>query len=383
MWNAGSITRETLYWQEGFTEWLPIGSIQYLLEPSATATSIKQRVLPTPPSKRRAFQAAVANPSRQNAETLGIVLVVLPIGAAIVMWFARMFMGPNPMVTTMLGIATVLLTAVVMAIEASQLGMGSETSGKRTTGPLIWFFGGVLLWVVCYPAYLFMRSRFGVANYLAGGIVAAVAFLGVSYYANSGGVPQKASIAQRREPTANPSPAPTAPPIPLSVQEFVREARRLESAISTGVSFQDFHAKVSNLVATAEEALAATKDTDLQRNIAVFMQALLDIDNLWSINVTGIRLSDGGRATKDRLLYDKISSDYYECNDNGDYVISPRWRTDVLKLASLYEFGSDQFGSRAGYSGVMELRIDAAIRKMFFFSSKVFKKIEAQTRGES
>jgi len=374
MWNAGSITRETLYWQEGFAEWLPIGSIQHLLEPTP----------PTPSIGPHVFQTAVASP--QKAETLGIVLVVLPIGAAIVMGVARMFIGQNLIVATMISLATVLLTAVVMTIEASQLGMGSETSGKRTTGPLMWFFGGVLFWVVCYPAYLFMRSRFGVANYLAGGIVAAVAFLGVSYYANSGTVPRKASIAQRSEQTANPSPVPTATPIPPNVQEFVREARRLESAIATGVSFQDFHAKVSNLLATAEEAVAATKNTDLQKNIAVFMQALLDTDSLWAVKIKGIPLSDGTRAEKDYLTYSKSSVGDY---NSEDYDVSMRWRTDVSKLACLYEFANDQGNPsnfnpfRKGENGLMKLHIDDAIQKLFFFSSKVFKKIEAQTRGES
>jgi len=37
MWRSGSITADSLYWQEGFEEWAPISRISDLLDPPAPA----------------------------------------------------------------------------------------------------------------------------------------------------------------------------------------------------------------------------------------------------------------------------------------------------------------------------------------------------------
>ncbi|HTJ00295.1 MAG TPA: DUF4339 domain-containing protein [Dongiaceae bacterium] len=58
MWNAGTVTRQTLYSQEGMSEWLPLGHLQYHLETEPeTAAPVASGTPQTPaaPAKRKSF----------------------------------------------------------------------------------------------------------------------------------------------------------------------------------------------------------------------------------------------------------------------------------------------------------------------------------------
>jgi hypothetical protein len=82
---------------------------------------------------------------------------------------------------TGVGVVTILLTAALVAAEASQLGMGSKTnpkSGKKDSGPVVWFIAMLMCWIIVYPWYLFTRSRYGKKNMIVGGLLVGAIFLG-------------------------------------------------------------------------------------------------------------------------------------------------------------------------------------------------------------
>jgi GYF domain 2 len=60
MWNSGAITGETLYCQEGWSEWLPLSTMIEDLEPSASVPS--QNASPPP------LLSAVPKPKRKGVK---------------------------------------------------------------------------------------------------------------------------------------------------------------------------------------------------------------------------------------------------------------------------------------------------------------------------
>jgi len=169
MWRSGNITGQTLYWQQGFDEWFPLSTMIDLLEP------------PQAPVVQTQPMAHVTKSTPSDA--LGIVIMLLPLASAVLMWFwvSSMSLLQNPGSTLMgIAIATVIGTSALMAVEASNLGMGQKRYGKATTGPVGWFLFGIFLWIVAIPAYLYSRSKYGVKNYLVGGLVCALVFIGVA-----------------------------------------------------------------------------------------------------------------------------------------------------------------------------------------------------------
>ncbi|MBI3798193.1 MAG: DUF4339 domain-containing protein [Deltaproteobacteria bacterium] len=190
MWRSGSITGQTLYWQHGFDEWLPLSTMIESLEP------------PEAPQFRSPAYAprTAARPAQSDA--LGVIIMLLPLASAALMWFwiSSMNLLQNPS-STLAGIVivTVIATSALMAVEASQLGMGEKRGGKATTGPVGWFLCGLLLWIVAFPAYLYSRSKFSVKNYLVGGLVSALVFVGVALVLQSTIEQQKASVRRHFE----------------------------------------------------------------------------------------------------------------------------------------------------------------------------------------
>ncbi len=136
------------------------------------------------------LQAQAGSAAKKPGEALGILMLVLPlVGVALIwLWIANMnlLQGPRTALGVVLGLV-VLGTAALAAVEASQLGMGSrpDSKGKQGSGPITWFFGTVLLWIICFPLYLFQRSRYGATNLLIGGVGTALLFGGSAYLIES------------------------------------------------------------------------------------------------------------------------------------------------------------------------------------------------------
>jgi hypothetical protein len=140
---------------------------------------------------------AAANPTKEPSDALGMVIMLLPVASAALMWFwissMNLILSPG---STLMGIiiATVLATSTLMAVEASKLGMSSKRGGFLSMGPVGWFICGIGFWNVAFPAYLYYRSKFGVKNYIFGGLASAFVFLGVAVALNVAIESQKSSV---------------------------------------------------------------------------------------------------------------------------------------------------------------------------------------------
>lgn len=148
----------------------------------------------TPP---QAFQAqrptvsSIAPATQKPQEALGIIILLLPLVSALLIWFwvGSMNMLQNPGSTlSLLVIGTVIATGVLVGIEASQLGIGSDSDkdkkGRKRTGPVGWAVFTILMWIISYPAYLWYRSRYRAKNMIVGGVAVALVFLGTAVMMN-------------------------------------------------------------------------------------------------------------------------------------------------------------------------------------------------------
>lgn len=121
--------------------------------------------------------------SASGSETLGYVLLALPFFAAflIVFWVGKMdsLQARYDTLGNITGL-TIFITAIIMAAEAAELGMGKPIDGRATKGPFRWFIGGCLIWPVAYPAYLYARKRFGRKSLIVEGLLVVLCFFGAS-----------------------------------------------------------------------------------------------------------------------------------------------------------------------------------------------------------
>lgn len=109
----------------------------------------------------------------------GIFLLAAPVVSTLLMWFwvGNMNLLQNPLqALSIIGLSTVVITALIAAMEAGQVGMVSNKK-QGTYSPVAWFFIILLLWIIGYPVYLYKRRKYGLTNFLAIGLVIAVVFI--------------------------------------------------------------------------------------------------------------------------------------------------------------------------------------------------------------
>lgn len=115
----------------------------------------------------------VLDERRSGGETLGVLMLIAPATAAVLVWawVGNMNLLQHPSeILWGISIVTILLTAILAAVDAEQLGM--------KPGGVGWFFGHVLLWLVAYPYYLYARSKAGAKNRCVLGVIVMLFFLG-------------------------------------------------------------------------------------------------------------------------------------------------------------------------------------------------------------
>lgn len=130
--------------------------------------------------------------SSSNSGVIGTIMLLVPLVTTLLIWFwvGSMNLLQNPGNTmTVLGLLTVILTAILAAVEAQQVGAGKrddvDDKGKKRSGPGAWFAVVLLLWVVGFPAWLYQRGKYGLTNLVAGGIIVGLIFAGSWYMMNS------------------------------------------------------------------------------------------------------------------------------------------------------------------------------------------------------
>jgi len=119
---------------------------------------------------------------QQGGDALGYVILLAPFisGILVWLWIANMNLLQDPSAALLaLTILTVAGTALLMAIEASQLGMGTrnDSRDKKGTGPIAWFFAACLVWFLAFPWYLDHRRYYGRKPLAVGGILVMLFFV--------------------------------------------------------------------------------------------------------------------------------------------------------------------------------------------------------------
>jgi hypothetical protein len=118
-----------------------------------------------------------------SGEGLGYVILLLPLAATALIWFwigeMNLLQDPSGNLA-LLGMGTVVLTAILIAVEAGSLGMGKSPAenGRMGSSPVSWFFGTLLVWIVVFPIYLGKRKWYGRRSLAIGGVIVALVFGG-------------------------------------------------------------------------------------------------------------------------------------------------------------------------------------------------------------
>jgi hypothetical protein len=113
-----------------------------------------------------------ATPRTARADIgLAAAALILPVLAGILLFFVTSFV-PAFAVST----ATVLITAILLAIDAHRLPKVNPTA-VNPDSPWLLFFGMILLWIAFYPYTFFRRKRFGGPNLTIPSILVALFFL--------------------------------------------------------------------------------------------------------------------------------------------------------------------------------------------------------------
>ncbi len=106
-----------------------------------------------------------------NSETIGYILLLLPIISSI----AILSMNGLSLINyfNFFTWGTVILTSILAAIEASNLGMGKK---KGENGPVGIFFGMFFLWIIVFPYYFHLRKKSGLKINFVIAIISAIIF---------------------------------------------------------------------------------------------------------------------------------------------------------------------------------------------------------------
>ncbi|MCF7855657.1 MAG: hypothetical protein K9N51_12725 [Candidatus Pacebacteria bacterium] len=127
------------------------------------------------------------SPTVQKSEAIGVIALILPICSAMVAWFwlsgMPLLFDPGSKLA-MISIITIIATSILVAIEANTVGAGSKTDlntkGKKREGPVTWFFGCILLWIVAFPAWMARRTKYGLKNLCFAAVLVGLIFAGVT-----------------------------------------------------------------------------------------------------------------------------------------------------------------------------------------------------------
>ena len=113
--------------------------------------------------------AADYGPLLLGIPVVGVILVEFWISGMTLIQF------PGDKMSLIL-LATILCTAGAAALEASKVGMESDRE-RGTYSPTAWLFLIMIMWVLCYPIYLYKRKAYGLKNHLLAGILITLAFI--------------------------------------------------------------------------------------------------------------------------------------------------------------------------------------------------------------
>ncbi len=210
------------------------------------------------------------------------------------------------------------------------------------------------------PAVLFL-AIFG-AVVLGGGV------LMFGYFRFISQKPAPVAAAPKLSPTPQASlPTPTPYVEAPDYKNFLRVARRLITATSTGINFPDFHGRAVEVISAAEEAVRVAPSDDKRKAVAVFAIAVADVDDIWRYKIAHQQMAlDYDRSRTSR------SGEHFPCSD--------RWDNHLSEMIVTYHLDTGSWNERAS-SHLDELPhivfIDSAIQKIFGMLSRTFSTLES------
>ena len=164
---------------------------------------------------------------------------------------------------------------------------------------------------------------------------------------------------------------PLAPPAATSAaespdyQNFLRVARRLMTAIESGVSFQDFHERAVEVLASAKEASRSAPTAAKQKAIATFAIAIIDANDLWSCE-------GDSDLSGQYLRYDKDKNGSLRRHYGDVFHPCGRWDHELPKLDTAYKL--DAYSNDGSFALV---RIDSALKNIFKVCADTFAILES------
>lgn len=182
---------------------------------------------------------------------------------------------------------------------------------------------------------------------------------------------ERLKSAQRSAPPAV-TPAAESP----DYQNFLRVARRLMTAIESGTSFQDFHQRAVDVLASAKEASRSAPTPAKQKAIATFAMAITDAHDIWSC---------GGGDYEGSLRYYKDKNGLLMRNYGDVFRSCGRWDLELPTLVAAYKLDTNEihvgttsyFAAYADGSSSVTVRIDFALKKIFKVCGETFEILEA------
>ncbi len=212
---------------------------------------------------------------------------------------------------------------------------------------------------------------------IALGVCTLISFLVAGFFLlNVKNTSSSASSILAPTPVIAATPIPTSTPLPADIQTFLREARRVLSALSTGTSYNDYHARLPDLLASTEEALASTENQSLRRSIALFTQSIIDADSMWAYKLaTGTKII----TLRNRDENGGLDSAYIDRNMREANHLGERWLSDLPELTRLYKLENDEEYDRAMNPKWTAMYTDRTLQKIFKFANLTFRQIETET----
>jgi hypothetical protein len=167
-------------------------------------------------------------------------------------------------------------------------------------------------------------------------------------------------------PTTTPI-APTLMPVVESAdyQNFLRVSRRLVTAIQSGISFDDFHERAVDVLASAKEALRVVQSPVKREIIEKFALAITDADDLWHYKMTA------NQDVNWLILYRREGDSY-----SAEQLCSDRWDSKFSELITAYHLDV-QRGDPLGVNGdYWYILIDPSIAKIFVVCTDTFTELD-------
>lgn len=176
-----------------------------------------------------------------------------------------------------------------------------------------------------------MRTK-GVALLLA---VVSALFTTCNRPSDSGEVQRLREEVERLK-SAQASASPLATPVAESpdYRNFLHAARRLMTTIESGPSFQDFHGRLPDVLASAKEASRSAPTPAKQRAIATFATAMIDANDIWSCS------SDYPGS----LRYGKDKTGFVSRWYGDIYQSCGRWDFELPTLVAAYKLDTYEPG---------------------------------------